>query len=53
VGRGRPWITCVDMDCPKQIERREAAAKAKAAQQEVGGEAVSRERAQEPVKSTT
>jgi DNA topoisomerase-1 len=52
-GRGRPWVTCVDMDCPKQIERREAAAKAKATQQEVGGEAVSQEGAQEPVKSTT
>jgi DNA topoisomerase-1 len=48
--RGRPWITCVDMDCPKQVERREAAAKAK---QQEGGEGSSTESAQELQKSTT
>jgi DNA topoisomerase I len=49
-GRGRPWITCIDMDCPKQQERREAAAKAKAHE---GGDRPSREGAQELEKSTT
>ncbi|MGI8911552.1 MAG: DNA topoisomerase I [Rubrobacteraceae bacterium] len=52
-GRGRPWITCVDMDCPKQVERREASAKAKAARKQEGGEAASPETAKEPVKSIT
>ena len=49
--RGRPWITCVDMDCPKQVERREAAAKAK--EQQEGGEGSSTQRPQELQKSTT
>jgi DNA topoisomerase I len=49
-GRGRPWITCIDMDCPKQQERREAAAKAKAQE---GSDRPSREGAQELEKSTT
>ena len=49
-GRGRPWITCIDMDCPKQQERREAAAKARAQR---GGDRSSREGAQELEKSTT
>jgi DNA topoisomerase-1 len=49
-GRGRPWITCIDMDCPKQQERREAAARAKAQE---GGERSSRESAQELERSTT
>ena len=31
VGGRRPWITCIDMQCPKQQERRKAAAEAKAA----------------------
>jgi DNA topoisomerase-1 len=31
VGGRRPWITCIDMSCPKQQERRQAAAEAKAA----------------------
>ena len=47
-GRGRPWITCIDMDCPKQQERREAKAKARE-----GGERPSRESAQELERSTT
>jgi DNA topoisomerase-1 len=49
-GRGRPWITCVDMDCPKQVERREAAAKAK---QQEGGEGSSIQSAQKLERSTT
>lgn len=31
VGGRRPWITCIDMSCPKQQERRKAAAEARAA----------------------
>ena len=31
VGGRRPWITCIDMSCPKQQEKRKAAAEAKAA----------------------
>src|ERR671916_55323 len=31
VGSRRPWITCIDMSCPKQQEKRKAAAEAKAA----------------------
>src|SRR5829696_8188998 len=34
VGGRRPWITCIDMSCPKQQERRKAAAEAKAAKAE-------------------
>jgi DNA topoisomerase-1 len=34
VGSRRPWITCIDMQCPKQQERRKAAAEAKAAKAE-------------------
>jgi DNA topoisomerase-1 len=49
-GRRRPWITCIDMDCPRQQERREAAAKAKAQE---GGERPSREGAQKLERSTT
>ena len=29
----RPWITCIDMSCPKQQERRQAIAEAKAAKE--------------------
>lgn len=38
VGGRRPWITCIDMSCPKQQERRKAAAEAKAARAEADGE---------------
>ena len=38
VGGRRPWITCIDMSCPKQQERRKAAAEAKAARVEADGE---------------
>jgi DNA topoisomerase I len=31
VGGRRPWVTCIDMSCPKQQEKRKAAAEAKAA----------------------
>ncbi len=44
LGGKRPWITCINMDCPKKQEQREA---------KEGGERPSREDAQEPVKSTT
>ena len=30
VGGRRPWVTCIDMSCPKQQEKRKAAAEAKA-----------------------
>ncbi|MBA3424163.1 MAG: DNA topoisomerase I [Rubrobacter sp.] len=59
LGGKRPWITCINMDCPKkqeqreQKEQREAAEKEQTAKQEEGSEAASRESAQEPVKSTT
>ena len=38
VGGRRPWITCIDMSCSKQQERRKAAAEAKAARAEADGE---------------
>ena len=44
LGGRRPWVTCINMDCPKKQEQREA---------KEGGERPSREDAQEPVKSTT
>jgi DNA topoisomerase I len=44
LGGKRPWITCINMDCPKKQEQRE---------NKEGGERPSREDAQEPVKSTT
>ncbi len=50
-GRGRPWITCIDMDCPKQVERREAAAKAKAAKANgKNGEGAPEKAASQPAK---
>ena len=36
VGGRRPWVTCIDMSCPKQQEKRKAAAEAKAAKAAVG-----------------
>ena len=33
LGGRRPWITCIDMDCPKKQEQREAKAEAKAAKE--------------------
>ena len=44
LGGKRPWITCINMDCPKKQEQRD---------DKEGGERPSREDAQEPVKSTT
>ena len=38
VGGRRPWITCIDMSCPKQQERRKAVAEAKAAKAEANAE---------------
>jgi DNA topoisomerase-1 len=46
LGGKRPWVTCINMDCPKKQEQREN-------NKEEGGERLSREGAQEPVKSTT
>ena len=47
LGGKRPWVTCINMDCPKKQEQREAAEKAKE-----GGEGSSTLSAQEQ-KSTT
>jgi len=33
LGGRRPWITCLDMDCPKKIEQRKQAEEAKAAKE--------------------
>ena len=57
LGGKRPWITCINMDCPKKQEQREAKAKAEAeangdADKE-GGEQISKENVQELEKSTT
>src|ERR687885_687660 len=46
LGGKRPWVTCINMDCPKKQEQRED-------NREGGGEQPSREGAQEPVRSTT
>ena len=45
VGKRRPWVTCINMDCPKKQEQREAAKE--------GGDRPSREGAHELEKSTT
>jgi len=50
LGGKRPWITCINMDCPKKEAQREAAAKAA---EEEGGNGSSEESAQELEKSTT
>jgi DNA topoisomerase I len=42
IGRKRPWVTCINMDCPKKQEQRKE-----------GGERPSREGAQDLEKSTT
>jgi DNA topoisomerase-1 len=44
VGKKRPWITCINMDCPKKQEQRK---------DEEGGDRQSRESAQQLEKSTT
>jgi DNA topoisomerase-1 len=44
VGKKRPWVTCINMDCPKKQEQRK---------DEEGGERPSREGAQQLEKSTT
>ena len=50
LGGKRPWVTCINMDCPKKLAQKEAAEKAKEQQE---GESPSEESAKEPVKSTT
>jgi DNA topoisomerase-1 len=44
VGKKRPWVTCINMDCPKKQEQRK---------DQEGGERPSREGAQQLEKSTT
>src|SRR5215204_4403123 len=51
LGGKRPWVTCINMDCPKKQEQREAAEKAKEEQE--GGEGSSTPSAQELQRSTT
>jgi DNA topoisomerase-1 len=51
LGGKRPWVTCINMDCPKKQEQREAAEKAK--EQEEGGEGPSTQSVQELQRSTT
>jgi DNA topoisomerase-1 len=51
LGGKRPWVTCINMDCPKKQEQREAAERAKEEQE--GGEGSSTRSAQELQKSTT
>jgi DNA topoisomerase-1 len=46
LGGKRPWVTCINMDCPKKQEQREN-------KEEEGGERPSREATQELEKSTT
>jgi DNA topoisomerase-1 len=48
LGGKRPWVTCINMDCPKKQEQREAAEKAKE-----GDEDPSTQNAQQLQKSTT
>src|SRR5918995_45 len=45
LGGKRPWVTCINMSCPKKQEQREA--------KDEGGEPSSRESAQELERSTT
>ena len=52
LGGKRPWITCINMECPKKLAQKEAAEKAKA-EAEAEGESPSEESAKEAVKSTT
>ena len=52
LGGRRPWITCINMDCPKKQEQKEAAA-AKAAEEQQEGEQPSTESVKELEKSTT
>jgi DNA topoisomerase I len=53
VGGRRPWITCIDMSCSKQQERRKAAAEAKAARTEADGEGNGSVKGSERASSTT
>ena len=50
LGGKRPWVTCINMECPKKLAQKEAAEKAK---EQGEGENLSEERAKEPVTSTT
>jgi DNA topoisomerase-1 len=50
LGGKRPWVTCINMECPKKLAQKEAAEKAK---EQGEGENPSEESAKEPVTSTT
>ena len=50
LGGKRPWVTCINMECPKKLAQKEAAEKAK---EQGEGETPSEESAKEPVTSTT
>ena len=56
LGGRRPWITCIDMDCPKKQEQREAK-EAKAAKEkeekEEGGEQSSEEKSERELEKST
>lgn len=52
LGGKRPWVTCINMDCPKKQEQREQKEAAARAEEE-GGERSSKESPQELEKSTT
>jgi DNA topoisomerase-1 len=56
LGGRRPWITCIDMDCPKKQEQREAKAakeKEEKEQKEEGGQSSEEKSERELEKSTT
>ncbi len=52
LGGKRPWITCINMECPKKQEKKEAANDANGVDSE-GGERSSKESGQQLEKSTT
>ena len=56
LGKRRPWITCINMDCPKKEEAAKAKAEKEAkeaAEKDEGGDQSSEERKKELEKSTT
>ena len=53
LGKRRPWITCINMDCPKKEEAAKAKAEKEAKEAAEGGEQSSEESERELEKSTT
>ena len=53
LGKRRPWITCINMDCPKKEEAAKAKAEKEAKEAAEGGEKSSEESEKELEKSTT